>query len=403
MRILFVHTNFPGQFGAFGAWLARQGDDVCFATAAKATPPRECRMMRFEAVEDGAPETHRHARGLDRALRTAESFAATAVKAKTAGIDPQVVVAHSGWGAGTYAKAVWPGAAFVPYLEWWYRHPRPDIHPDDPPPSDETAQRARAAARNAPMLIDLAQADMAFCPAEFQAAQFPDWIRARLTVAPDGVDAAGMKPDPAARARLAEHGVPADAEVVSYATRGMEPYRGFPEFMRALALAQKARPRLHAVIAGQDRVAYGAPLPPGESWKARMLAELSLDARRLHFTGLLAPAPYAALLQGTDAHVYLTVPFVLSWSFLEAMSAGAPLIVNDAPPIREALGASDGALIADPYDPHALAAAIVATLEDRAGARARGMRARRRILSAYDRAWIWPARAAMLRRLAEAG
>ena len=203
-------------------------------------------------------------------------------------------------------------------------------------------------------------------------------------------------------ATLAALGPPPDAEVVTYATRGMEPYRGFPEFMRALAALQAARPRLHAVIAGQDRVVYGAKLPEGESWKARMLAELTLDPARTHFVGLLPGDAYRRLLQATDAHVYLTLPFVLSWSFLEAMSIGAPLVASDNAPVREAVGDSDGAALAPHGDVAALTAAIAATLDDPAAARARGARARRRILQAYDRAWVWPARADMLRRLAGA-
>lgn len=402
MRILFSHTNFPGQFGAFGAWLASQGWDVVFATGRKdAAPPKGTRLFRFEAAADGAPETHRHARGYDRALRTAESFAAAAMRARAQGVAPDVIVAHSGWGAGTYAKAVWPEARFVAYVEWWYAHPRPDVLPDEPPPSCEVALRARAAARNAPMLADLAQADLALCPAAFQAAQFPDFLRARLHVTADGVDCATFSPDPAARARLDEFGVPADAEVVSYATRGMEPYRGFPDFMRALARLQAQRPALHAVIAGEDRAAYGAPPAEGGTWKAKMLAELDLDLSRVHFTGLLPQDRYRLLLQGTDAHVYLTVPFVLSWSFLDAMSAGCPLVASDTAPVREAAGPTgEAALLVPPGDVEALAAAIARTLDDRTEARARGDRARARALASYDRARLWPERAALLRSLA---
>lgn len=397
MRILFAHTNHPAQFGAFGAWLAARGWDVVFATARSgARPPPGARMFRFEAATSGAPETHRHARSLDRALRTAESFAAAAMRARDQGFTPDVVVAHSGWGAGSYAKAVWPASRFVPYVEWWYAYPRADILPGDPPPTCETASRAQATARNAPMLLDLAQADLALCPTAFQAAQFPDWLRARLHVAHDGVDCATLRPDPQARARLAEFGAPPDAELVTYAARGLEPHRGFPEFLRALALLQKTRPRLFALIAGEDRAAYGAPPADGGTWKARMLGELGLDRARLRFTGLLPRAQHRALLQGTDLHVYLTVPFVLAWSFIEAMSVGAPLLASDAAPVREALGDSDGARLVDHTDAGALASAMARCLDEPAEARARGGRARLRALAAYDHAKLWPQRAALL-------
>lgn len=403
MRILFAHTNFPAQFGAFGAWLATQGWDVVFATARSgAEPPAGCRMLRFQTARDGAPETHRHGRGLDRALRTAESFAVVAAKARQSGLAPDVVVAHSGWGAGTYAKAVWPEARFAPYVEWWYRHPRADAHPAEPDPADPAATRARAVSRNAPMLLDLATADAVLCPTQFQAAQFPDWIRARFTVMHDGVDAAALAPDPAGRARLiGELGLPAEAEIVSYAARGMEPYRGFPEFLRAVAALQKRRPRLHAVIAGEDRVVYGESLPEGESWKRRVLAALDLDPARLHFVGHVPPARLRVMMQGADLHVYLTLPFVLSWSMIEAMSVGCRLVVSDVAPVREALGGRDAAILVDHHDPDALVAAIARGLDEREAGARRGAAARARVLAAYDRRWLWPARAAFLETLAQ--
>ncbi len=403
MRILFAHTNHPAQFGAFGAWLAAQGWDVVFATArSDARPAAGARLFRFKAADAGAPETHRHARPLDRALRTAESFAAAAVGVRDRGFTPDVVVAHSGWGAGTYAKAVWPSTRFVPYIEWWYSHPRVDMLPGDPPPTCDAASRAQAVSRNAPMLLDLVQADLALCPTSFQAAQLPDFLRARLHVAHDGVDCATLRPDPQARARLAELGAPPDAEIVTYAARGLEPHRGFPEFMRALAHLQKSRPRLFALIVGEDRAAYGAPPVEGGTWKARMLGELDLDHSRLRFTGHVPAAQHRTLLQGTDLHVYLTVPFVLSWSFIEAISIGAPLLASDAAPVHEALGDSDGALLVDHADVEALAAAMARCLDAPAEARARGGRARLRALATYDRARLWPHRADLLASLAGA-
>ena len=403
-KILFCHTNFPGQFGEFGAWLATTGWDVVFATGRRdAQPPPQTRLFRFDAAAAGASETHRHARSLDRALRTAESFAAAALSARAQGVMPDVIVAHAGWGAGTYARAVWPEARFVPYVEWWYAHPRPDVHPHDPPPRDETAMRARATAMNAPLLLDLVQADEALCPSAFQASRFPDWLRGRLTVMPDGTDCAAFAPDPGARARLAALGVPDGAEVISYATRGMEPYRGFPEFMAALARLQATRPNLWAIVAGEDRVCYGEPPADGRSWLQRALHELPLDRDRLCLPGLLPPDTYRTLLQGTDVHVSLTVPFVLSWSFLDAMAAGAPLVGADVAPVREALGDSSGAVLVPLGEPEAIAGAVTTLLDDRAAATGMGLRARARVRMAYDRAWIWPARAAWLERVAASG
>ncbi|MEL6264349.1 MAG: glycosyltransferase [Pseudomonadota bacterium] len=400
VRILFSHQNYPAQFGAFGAWLATRGWDVTFATAKEgAEPPRGCRMIRMAPHRSVTEGVHRFASGHEQAMINAQGFANAAIRAREMGFVPDIVVAHSGWGSGTFAKAVWPETRFVAYAEWWYRYPPVDDL-GTPPRSTLEDARAHALARNAPLLLDLAIADAAFCPTEFQAAQFPDHVRARLTVMHDGVDTATDAPGEAVALDGAGEPLPADAEVVTYATRGMEPHRGFPEFMRALALLQARRPRLHAVIGGEDRVAYGARLPEGESWKARMLAECAIDPARTHFRGPLPRGAYRRLLQSSDVHVYLTVPFVLSWSMIEAMSIACPLVASDVEPVREAVRDGVEARLVDHADIEALAGAIEALLDDRDAARRLGAAARRTAIARYARDWLWPARADLLDRVA---
>ena len=173
-------------------------------------------------------------------------------------------MAHAGWGVGTFLKDVWPRGRAIPYFEWYYTWPYPDRTPYDAEAADPLDARARNRIRNAPLWADFSTATRALCPTRFQAAQFPDWMRERLTVMHDGVDTELHSPGRRrARAILARWGVPEDAEVVTSITRGMEPHRGFPETMRALALLQKRRPQLHALIGGEDRVAYGAAAPRG--------------------------------------------------------------------------------------------------------------------------------------------
>src|SRR4029077_20655085 len=143
---------------------------------------------------------------------------------------------------------------------------------------------------------------------------------------------------------------------VTYATRGMEPYRGFPQFMRAAAILLRQRPGLHVVIAGSDRVAYGTKLPEGQSWRGRMQAELpDMDPARLHFAGLLPYTDYLTLLRASSAHVYLTVPFCLSWSLLESMAVGCPIVASDTAPVREVAEDGRTALLTDFFDHEALA------------------------------------------------
>lgn len=403
MQILFAHQNYPAQFGNFGAYLARNGWDVAFITsAAGAKPPPGCRMVKMTPHREPTKGVHRFAYNLEKAMINGQAFANAAIRARSEGLNPDVVVGHSGWGSGTFAKAVWPASKYVAYVEWFYRYPPVDAVLTMNKQAEEDA-RAHALARNAPTLLDLAEADLVFCPSRFQASQFPERLRRDMVIMHDGVDTDYHAPadTPALPKALAE--VPADAEIVSYATRGMEPHRGFPEFMRALARLQARRPKLHAIIGGQDRIAYGPARADGRGWKQAMLDELDLDETRIHWTGLLPRKDYLAVLQATDVHVYLSVPFVLSWSMIEAMSVGCPLVVSDTEPVREAATHGDTALMVDHSDIDALAEAIARLLDDRALAGALGRSARAAAIRDYSANWIWPWRDRTLSDLVRAG
>ncbi len=396
MQILFAHQNFPAQFGAFGAYLARHGWEVAFITAATtATPPPGCSMVHMKPHREPTKGVHRFAYDVENAMINGQAFANAAINARKQGLQPDVVVAHSGWGSGTFAKAVWPTCKYVPYVEWYYRHPPVDalLVPTTQP--DEDA-RAQALARNTPTLLDLAEADLVFCPTEFQARQFPPKLRQDMRVMHDGIDTRFHAPTDSPVLPNGLAALPGDAEIVSYATRGMEPHRGFPEFMRALARLQARRPKLHAIIAGKDRIAYGPRRRDGRSWKEAMLDELDLDESRIHWTGLLPGQDYRALLQATHVHVYLSVPFVLSWSMIEAMSTGCPLVASDTPPVREAATQGEDALLVDHSDIDALAGAVETLLDDRTRARALGRAARQTALRNYATDWIWPWRSRVL-------
>ena len=401
MRVLFAHTNYPAQFGAFGEWLAEQGDEVVFLTQREGVRSRRMHVLTCRDHRAPGADTHRYIRGLEKTVITGQAFARLALDLARRGWAPEVMTAHSGWGAGAFLKDVWPAAAFAAYCEWHYAWPHPDRTPWDAPAKDPVDARARNRLRNAPLWLDLSAADAAFCPTEFQAAQFPEPIRRRLTVLHDGIDTDRMSPGEGGRAILARWGVPEDAEVVTSITRGMEPHRGFPETMRAIALLQRRRPRLHALIGGEDRVAYGAKLPEGESWKARMLAELDLDLSRVHFTGLLSRDDMVAAMRASDAHLYLTVPFVLSWSLLDAMAVGCLLVASDTAPVREFVTDGETGLLVPMHDAEALAARVTEALDGAEALRPLRAAARALVVERLDATRvIWPQRRAVLARLA---
>lgn len=381
-KILFCHTNFPAQFGFLGHRLAEAGWEVAFATARKGTESQVFRILPFDDGRDVTRGLHQYVANLEKAVIRGQHAARAFYTARKEGYRPDIVMAHSGWGAGLFAKDVWPETCYIPYFEWWYNYPPVDssFMPDWEPDEDS---RLRQRIRNTPLLLDFNAADLRLAPTRFQADQFPEHMRPGMTVIHDGVDTDAHAPAPERPASVAGLDTAAMPEIVTYATRGMEPQRGFPEFMRALALLQKRRPKLHAIVVGEDRVAYGKALPKGETWKGRMLAELDLDLSRVHFTGHLPRPDYLRVLQVSDAHVYLTVPFVLSWSMLEAMSAGVRLVAADVAPVREFVTDGVEGLLVDFHKPQLIANAVERLLDDRAEAARLAAAARNRIVEGY--------------------
>ena len=317
-KILFVHKNYPAQFGKLAHWLGRHGWEVAFATQKKGVKSTDLEVYEFQDHRAASPGIHHYVVNYERAIISAQSFARLAVSLRNGGYFPDVVVAHCGWGVGSFAKDVWPSCKYVSYAEWYYKYPIIDRTPHDPP-RDELEARAQARSRNAPIWLDIFAADRVIVPTEFQASQFPEILRAKITVLPDGIDTSLHRPGPKSTELLSSLGIPEHARVVSYVARGMEPMRGFPEFMSAAYEVQKQRPETHFIIVGEDRVAYGSKkMVP--SWKCKMLESFPYDRSRLHFTGLIPRDAFVDVLRTTDAHVYLTAPFVLSWSFLPSRS-----------------------------------------------------------------------------------
>ena len=172
---------------------------------------------------------------------------------------------------------------------------------------------------------------------------------------------------------------------MTFVSRNLEPLRGYHVFMRALPRILRARPNAHVVIVGNDQYAYGPAAPAGSTWKMKFLAEVAddIDLSRVHFVGPLPYHSYLKVLQISAAHVYLTYPFVPSWSLLEAMSAGGTVIASDCAPVREIVGEETGILVPF-FDREGIASAVIAALA-KPGACARfGSAARKHIVDTYD-------------------
>ncbi|MBL4789137.1 MAG: glycosyltransferase, partial [Kordiimonadaceae bacterium] len=237
--------------------------------------------------------------------------------------------------------------------------------------------------KNTPILQDMAAMDHGQCPTLFQHSQMPAAFRDNISVLHDGVDTKLFKPDPKAKVTFGDHVFTAEDEVITYVARGMEEYRGFPQFMRTVAILLKQRPNLQVLILGNDRVAYGSERADGKTWKEAMLEELKLDESRVHFMGLQPLSVFRAAMQITSAHIYLTVPFVLSWSLLEAMSAGALIVGSDTEPVAEVLTDGENGVIVPFFEPETIAEKVMHILTNKAEYAPLKVAARKKMVENY--------------------
>jgi len=314
---------------------------------------------------------------------------------------PDIVYGHSGWGLPLFGKEAWPAAKLVCLFEWYYRAHGSDADFDPAQPLS-VDDELRIRIKNSPILIDLDSCDWGVSPTYWQHRQLPLEFQPKISVIHDGIDTDFVKPDPDAKLVLPAVGLDLSdaAEIVTYVARGMEPYRGFPQFIEAARLITEARPGCHVVIVGADRVAYGRSLPNGKTYKQEMLEKVPLDQGRVHFTGLLPKADYLKVLQASSAHVYLTRPFVLSWSMLEAMAAGCAVVASDTPPVVEVVTDGVNGLLTHFFSPAKIAARVAEVLDRPGDYRDMRVKARQTVLDRYDLRRLLPVQLGLLARLA---
>ncbi|MEM9232855.1 MAG: glycosyltransferase, partial [Pseudomonadota bacterium] len=349
MRILFLHNNYPAQFGAIGHYLAAEGWDVRFMTQRSGT---KSDVIDVTVYRDRKPPKEYHVghpvlQSTGKAVVTGLSAMEVALHLrKSQNYIPDVMVAHSGWGPGLFLKEAWPETPQVGYFEWYYKGEADDVvfmrGPNRPP-----LEKARERIRNASIMSELISCDVGLVPTGYQASQFPDIFRPKLRVMHDGVDTESYKPADPGEVTFGEDTFRKGEEILTYVARGMEPYRGFPEFMDALELVQKRRPKLRTIIVGEDRAAYGKALDSGKTYKEDALDRLDLDLSRITFTGLLPRNQYRQVIQLSSVHVYFTVPFVLSWSMMEALSTGCLMLASDTAPVRELITDGENGYLTD--------------------------------------------------------
>lgn len=366
-KVLVIHQNFPGQFKSIARDLARDPGVVLVTIGKKGCPQLAgVRTLTYSLHRAPAAATHHYARSFEAGILHGQAVLRVLQKLKREGFVPDVVLAHPGWGESLFVKDVFPHARLVHFCEYYYHAHGADagFDPEFPLTLDDAA---RIRARNALQLMNLEHCDVAVTPTEWQKSLHPKAYQDKISVIHEGIDTETMRPDPDASFTLPNGKVLRYGDqVVTYVARNLEPYRGFHIFMRALPQILEQNPGCDIVIVGGDGVSYGSKPVDAPDWRTKMQGEVGLDAGRVHFLGKIPFARYHSLLQVSKAHVYLTYPFVLSWSALEAMACGCAVIGSDTTPVREVIRNDDNGLLVDFFDVQALAGKVGDILTDKA-------------------------------------
>lgn len=387
MRVLFVHQNFPGQYKHLARELARNPKNQVLALAVNNHPvPHNVRAVHYK-VELRDSSAHPLAKEFERKVLWGEAAALAAQNLKAEGFEPDIIVGHPGWGETLFLRDIWPDARILSFMEFYYRK-ETDFAFGRSSPVTDLREYWNLRARNAPFLLSIESSDWCVSPTKWQWAQLPEFARLRTSIIHDGIDTRLVRPDPSASVTLGRVRRPCRVgdEIVTFVNRNLEPYRGFDVFLRSLPEILRRRPNARVIIVGGTGVSYGKAAPGGESWKAAMLKEMgpSLDFSRIHFVGKVPYKAFISLLQVSAAHVYLTYPFVLSWSMLEAMSAECVVIGSRTEPVLEVLEHEHNGLLVDFFSPEAIAATVVKVLESPKSFQKIRRAARQTVLDRYD-------------------
>lgn len=379
--VLFVHQNYPAQFGHVARGLVRERGYRCAFLSLR--PPGNdggVERAQYAPVGGATANTHYCARTFENAVAHAHGAHEAAKRLAEGGFRPDLIVGHSGFGSTLFLREVF-SCPVLNYFEYYY-HPRDsdlDFRPEFPP---STLDVLRSYCRNAMILLDLENCDRGQAPTHWQRSLFPERARDKIEVVFDGVDTRLWRRDPRPRTVLQPSGDPASGStsapiaipvprgprgrVVTYVSRGFESMRGFDVFMKVAKRIYLARPDTLFLVVGTDRVAYGGDLKyiPEKSFREHVLKQDDYDLSKFLFTGHVPPAELANLLSLSHLHIYLTVPFVLSWSLVDALACGTVVVASDTPPVRELIAHGRNGLLAGFFDVDRLAELALQVLDD---------------------------------------
>lgn len=393
MKILFIHQNFPGQFKFLAPALAARGHEVR-ALHMRDNAPAEfsgVKLHHYKNTRGSTPNVHPWLQDFETKVIRAEACYYAAKKLAEDGFEPDVIVAHHGWGESLLVKHVWPKAKLGLYCEFYYKAEGADVGFDPEFPADVDALRNTLLFKNINNMMHFQFADGGISPTEWQASSFPDEFRSKICVVHDGIDTNDLVPDDSVRIEFPDGRVFSRGDkIITFVNRHIEPYRGCHIFLRSLPQVLSAEPDANVFIIGAEGVSYGAK-PKGERtwkqifWDDEVAPQLTESQRtRVHFLGRTEYPDFKRILTLSSVHVYLTYPFVLSWSLLEAMSTGCAVVASDTQPLQEVIQHDKNGRLFDFFAPDQLAAEIITLLRDTDARSRLGAAARQFVQQHYD-------------------
>lgn len=396
--VLFVHNNFPGQFGFIARALMEKGARVAAIASHTGKGIDGVPIARWTLKRGTAKDIFPDAVRAEADLMRGRAAADCALKLRENGFNPKAIVGHPGWGEMIYMREIWPHAKQVHYGEYYYRSKGGDVGFDHEFGVPTEADLLRVHPKNATQILQYSEADYIISPTPFQANRFPKLLKPMIRIIHEGVDVDMVKPDPDARLTLPNgRELTRGDQVITLINRRFEPMRGYHIFMRALPEVMRALPEAQVVLIGADEPGgYGKPAPRGTTWGKVFLDEVrgGIDESRLHFMGTVPHPVMLSALAISSAHAYYTYPFVLSWSLLEAMASECAIIASDTAPVRDALTDGVNARLLDFFDPKALADTIIETVRNPDSMAAMRKAARQSAIAEWDRkricepAWV---------------
>lgn len=383
VHILFVHQNYPAQFGHIAADLTvRHGCRCTFVSERPGGFDNGIERIQYTRRGGARATNHYCSRTFENVIWHSHGMF-EALQARP-DVRPDLVVAHSGFSTSVFLRELYD-CPIVNFFEYFYSPTNSDMDFRPDFPCEELA-RLRARTRNAAMLLDLENCDAGYSPTVWQRERFPRVFHHKLSAIFDGVDTTVWHRKPTPARTVAGQTLPEDMKIVTYVARGFEAMRGFDIFMQTARRLCEIRTDMLFVVVGEDRCCYGNDqrITGDPSFKNWVLAQDDYDLSRFLFTGRVPPHELANLLSLSDLHIYLTVPFVLSWSLMNAFACGATVLGSKTGPVEEMIVHEQNGLLADFFDLDEWVAAADRVLSDPAAYRPLGAAAAEMIGEHYS-------------------